>query len=70
MVLGESGNFHLWGVDLGHCATPPVGVNSPWRMFPNDFYLLSGSTGPLKSNRKLITTKTEHFLKMTQSEVF
>jgi hypothetical protein len=19
VVLGELGNFHLWGVDLGHC---------------------------------------------------
>jgi hypothetical protein len=29
---------------------PLWGVNSPWRMFLNDFYLSSGSTGPLKSN--------------------
>jgi hypothetical protein len=50
--------------------TAPMGVNSPWRMFPYDHNSVSGKTGPSKSNQEVKTTETEHFLKMTHFEVF
>ena len=47
---GNQAIFIYAGLIWGTVLHPLWGVNSPWRMFPNDFYLSSVRTGPLKSN--------------------
>jgi hypothetical protein len=54
------------GTGLGP-SEPPWGVKNPWGMLPYDKYLVTGSRGPLNSNCKLTTTKTEHYFEFSEN---